>query len=165
MPPPHPHTSQEPPGGGMRPAAVITSYILYAYSAELQLLARHALNTFAILQVGFQYIFITVQLWGTSPSLGTWPASLGLMGLRMIPCIRQFLHTRAHAYVRLCGRLPNQSASWCCSGCTWGLHDQHAMVQRSAIQGRPKAGSLLCEQSETAQSQACRLQARGSRTN
>jgi hypothetical protein len=42
---------QEPPGGGMRPAAVITSYVLYAYSAELQLLARQALNTFAILQV------------------------------------------------------------------------------------------------------------------
>lgn len=35
----------------MRPAAVITSYVLYAYSAELQLLARQALNTFAILQV------------------------------------------------------------------------------------------------------------------
>lgn len=35
----------------MRPAAVITSYVLYSYSAELQLLARQALNTFAILQV------------------------------------------------------------------------------------------------------------------
>jgi hypothetical protein len=43
---------QEPPGGGMPPLAVITSYVLYAYSAELQLLARQALNTFAILQVG-----------------------------------------------------------------------------------------------------------------
>jgi hypothetical protein len=36
----------------MPPLAVITSYVLYAYSAELQLLARQALNTFAILQVG-----------------------------------------------------------------------------------------------------------------
>lgn len=44
----------------MRPAAVITSYILYAYSGDLQLLARHAFNAFALLQVQFVCVVAVV---------------------------------------------------------------------------------------------------------
>jgi len=42
---------QDPPGGGLSPAAVIASYAAYPYAVHLPLLALHALHAFAILQV------------------------------------------------------------------------------------------------------------------
>jgi hypothetical protein len=53
----------------MPPLGVITSYVLYAYSAELQLLARQALNTFAILQVRACKEGCTAPCW----RLSAWP--------------------------------------------------------------------------------------------
>jgi hypothetical protein len=44
---------QDPPGGGLSPAAVIASYATYPYAIHLPLLAVEALNAFAILQVGW----------------------------------------------------------------------------------------------------------------
>lgn len=42
---------QDPPGGGLSPAAIIASYATYPYATHLPLLALEALNAFAILQV------------------------------------------------------------------------------------------------------------------
>jgi hypothetical protein len=42
---------QDPPGGGLSPAAVIASFATYRYSPNLTQLAVEALNAFAILQV------------------------------------------------------------------------------------------------------------------
>jgi hypothetical protein len=42
--------AQEPPGGGLRPAGVIASYITCALSAQLQAQAWTAVNAFALLQ-------------------------------------------------------------------------------------------------------------------
>jgi hypothetical protein len=53
---------QDPPGGGLSPAAIIASYATYPYATHLPLLAVEALNAFAILQVKHIRLLLVIML-------------------------------------------------------------------------------------------------------